>query len=273
MMTFVQRRIRNSIAVVVVGLFLYALAMHYVTPQYNIQIWSGWLLMTLLFLLFFYSIRKKIILLPIGKSSSWLQLHSYAGFLSLFVFLQHISFQLPNGIFEMTLAILFVGTAVSGIIGLVFSRIIPRYPTRRGEEVIYERIPQFIYELRSQALVLVVDCTSKTHSAAIADYYQNHLAWFFLKPEKTFFHLFGSMDYLHAMQSRHNNFCRYLNEQECVYAEQLFELVRKKYDLDFHYALQGLLKAWLFVHIPLTYSLIIAAIVHLLLIYAFVGNL
>jgi hypothetical protein len=46
-------------------------------------------------------------------------------------------------------------------------------------------------------------------------------------------------------------------------------LLREKRRLDFHYALQGLLKAWLFVHIPFTYSLLLFIVVHIVLVFGF----
>jgi hypothetical protein len=48
--------------------------------------------------------------------------------------------------------------------------------------------------------------------------------------------------------------------------------VRQKDGLDYHHALQLTLKLWLFVHIPLTYSLLIFSLVHLVLVYAFAGG-
>ena len=42
--------------------------------------------------------------------------------------------------------------------------------------------------------------------------------------------------------------------------ERLFALVRRKDDLDFHAARQGMLKTWLFVHIGLTYALVALAL-------------
>lgn len=272
-MTFNARRLKHSILLILACLLFSGMVKYFGTPLYRIQLWTGWTLFILMLLLFAYGIRKKITLLPLGKISNWLQFHCYAGLFSILVFFQHISFQLPNGIFETALGILFITTVMSGIVGLIFSRIIPQYLTRRGEEVIYERIPLFTYQLREQAKALVLECTLKTRSRAVADYYQNHLADFFYKPKRTVFHLYGSMGHLYEMQTRHNNFCRYLNAQEQTYAKQLFELVTKKYDLDFHYALQSVLKFWLFIHLPLAYALLIAILVHLLLIYAFLGQL
>ena len=100
-MTFNSRRLKNSLVLFVVCLLLNSLANYYGTPLYQIQIVSGWVLMILILLLFFYSLRKKLTLLPIGKTSSWLQFHSYAGFLSVLVFFQHLTYRLPNGFFEI----------------------------------------------------------------------------------------------------------------------------------------------------------------------------
>jgi hypothetical protein len=62
---------------------------------------------------------------------------------------------------------------------------------------------------------------------------------------------------------------RYTNEREREILDQLADLLREKRRLEFHYALQGLLKAWLFVHIPFTYSLLIFTVVHLVLVFGF----
>ena len=49
--------------------------------------------------------------------------------------------------------------------------------------------------------------------------------------------------------------------------------MKKKNELDYQYALQGVLKGWLFIHIPLTYGMLLLAITHLVLAYAFSGGL
>jgi hypothetical protein len=49
-------------------------------------------------------------------------------------------------------------------------------------------------------------------------------------------------------------------------------LIRRKDDLDFHEARQGLLKLWLFVHIGLTCALVLGATLHGILAHAFDGG-
>ena len=64
-----------------------------------------------------------------------------------------------------------------------------------------------------------------------------------------------------------------MSETERGYANQLRELVIRKDDLDFHFWLQATLKGWLFVHVPLSYCLLILSLLHVVLVYAFGGGL
>jgi peptidoglycan biosynthesis protein MviN/MurJ (putative lipid II flippase) len=54
--------------------------------------------------------------------------------------------------------------------------------------------------------------------------------------------------------------------------DEIAELVRQKDGLDYHHSLQLTLKLWLFVHIPLTYGLLIFSFVHIVLVYAYSGG-
>jgi hypothetical protein len=65
---------------------------------------------------------------------------------------------------------------------------------------------------------------------------------------------------------------RYLNEQERTRLEKLAQLVRQKDGLDYHYAVQTTLKLWLFVHLPLTYSLMLFSLLHIVVVFAFSGG-
>ena len=60
--------------------------------------------------------RKKLSVLPIGTAAFWLQLHIYAGFFTIFVFVAHIGYRWPNGSFESALAAVFTIVATSGVL-------------------------------------------------------------------------------------------------------------------------------------------------------------
>ena len=84
-------------------------------------------------------------------------------------------------------------------------------------------------------------------------------------------HLLGSSRATFSLLTGLDNMKRYLDDREMAYAERLRQLVESKDKLDYAYALQTVLKVWLFVHIPATYGLILLALLHLLLVYSFGG--
>lgn len=247
-----------------------ALHRHFSHSLPNYAYLTGWVLFGVMVLLTIYNARKKLPFLPIGSSESWLQIHIYAGFFTVVLFLIHLNFRLPTGWFEGTLAWLYALVTGSGIVGLVFTRVFPRRLAARGGEVIYEKIPELRYTLRERSESLALGGEGK--SPAIAEFYVRELAAFFAGPRNFWQHLLESRRPLNALTSELENLRRYLNEAERVTLEKLIALVRQKDGLDYHHALQTTLKGWLFVHLPLTYGLMIFTLLHIVLVFAFSGG-
>jgi hypothetical protein len=59
---------------------------------------------------------------------------------------------------------------------------------------------------------------------------------------------------------------RYLNTAEREFLQGIRELGMKKETMDVHYAKQKVLKHWLSVHVPLTVSLLVIALWHLVVV-------
>ena len=93
---------------------------------------SGWVLLGVMVLLALYNMRKRLPFLSLGSSEAWLQIHVYAGFFTVVLFLIHLNFRLPAGWFEGTLAWLYILVTGSGIVGLFLSRVLPRRLATRG---------------------------------------------------------------------------------------------------------------------------------------------
>ena len=235
---------------------------------------SGWVLMAVMILLTLYNMRKRLPFLSLGSSETWLQVHVYAGFFTVVLFLIHLSFRMPTGWFEGTLAWLYVLVTGSGIVGLFFSRILPRRLATRGGEVIYEKIPALRLALRqeAEALALAGGGGPVAPSPVIADFYILHLHDFFQGPKYFWPHLLDSRRPLNALMREVDDVRRYLNEAERGTLQKLSDLVRRKDGLDYHHALQATLKLWLFVHLPLTYSLMIFSVLHVIIVFAFSGG-
>ena len=75
-----------------------------------------------------------------------------------------------------------------------------------------------------------------------------------------------------SLLSEMSDLRRFLTDQEQGACEELYALVRRKDDLDFHESRQKLLKTWLFAHIALTYALVTLALLHAVLAHAFHGG-
>lgn len=245
----------------------------YYTPvlPYLVYIY-GWALFFLIVLLSLYNGRKKLPFLPLGNSEGWLQFHIYAGLLTILLFALHISFKVPTGWFEIILAVLYLLVTISGIFGLFFSRMIPKRLTTRGSEVIYERIPTIRRSLQEQAELLALKSVPTSQSTTIAEFYLRHLKSFFDRSQNFWAHQFEVRSPVNSLLNKISDLNRFLNEEERTTANKLAELVRQKDGLDYHRALQITLKTWLFVHIPLTYSLLIFSVIHVVIVFAFSGG-
>lgn len=231
---------------------------------------TGWVLFVFMVLLAVYNARKKLPFLPLGNSESWLQIHIYAGFFSVLLFLIHLNFRVPTGYFEGTLAWIYALVTASGVVGLGLTRVLPARLSSRGGEVICEKIPALRHALRQQAEALALGADAK--SPAIAEFYARKLNGFFSGPQNFWRHLLESRRPLNAVLVELEELRRYLNDAERATLEKLAQLVRQKDGLDYHRALQTTLKLWLFVHLPLTYSLMIFSLLHIVLVFAFSGG-
>lgn len=271
-MTFVAVHWRQITLLIVAAAAVVAMNTAYGLSLREAQFLSGWLLLAAVVFLALYNVRKKLRMLPLGSNTAWLGAHLFVGWLSILLFGLHIEWRLPNGWLESALALVYVLVAASGVLGLILSRTLAKRLTPRGEEVIFERIPEFRAKLQAQARELALDAARETDSSTISDWYLAHLADFFAGHRHFRHHLVASNRPLFGLLRQLDEMGRYLNETEKELAAPLRELVIKKYNLDFHYALQGTLKAWLFVHVPFSYALLILAVPHMVLAYAFSGG-
>ena len=268
-----QRILRKTLAILSLFLIFFVGHETYGLTLHNKSYFSGWTLAGLIGILTAYSIRKKISVLPIGAATSWLQFHVYLGLLSGLVFAIHVDWGIPTGWFEILLGAMFSSLFLSGVVGYYLDRHLPPLLTRRGEEVIFERIPGFMSELRRSAEDISIKCATETGSSTLSEHYIEHLAPFFSQPNKLLSHLRGSNRGFANTLRELDNMDRYLNDAERKFASQLRELATKKDDLDYQYALQITLKGWLLFHVPLAYSTVLLTLLHVVLAYAFGGGI
>jgi hypothetical protein len=272
MRSFAQRRVRNvgALMVALAGIWLLVRAQERTLSSSSFT--TGYLLLAAVLFLALYNIRKRLAFLPLGTSAAWLQWHLYVGLGTVGVFALHVGPRWPSGVLDTALAVIYLLTVLSGIIGLYFTRTIPAQLARVGEEVIFERIPAFRRHVGQQAGGVVLGAVAASGTTTLADFYVERLYAFFERGRGFSYLLWPTTTRRKSLMHEMQDLRRYLSDQEQGACEKLFGLVRRKDDLDFQEARQRLLKTWLFVHIGLTYALVVMALLHGLLAHAFAGG-
>jgi hypothetical protein len=233
------------------------------------QYFSGWALVIFMSGMLLLTVRKQLSTLPLGRVRLWLQVHYYLGFLTIGVFLIHSRFRLPDSLLEWLLWTLFCLVAVSGCCGGLLARTVPARLEARGERILFERIPVYRTQLAEEAEALALESLEDGNSVSLANVYSSSLGQYFARSRNIFAHLRLSSLPVSRIMGELESIERYLDNRGKARLARMRELVSAKDDLDFHYANGGLLKLWLFLHIPPTFAMILAIAAHVVIAYAF----
>jgi hypothetical protein len=227
---------------------------------------TGYSLFAIMVFLLLFNARKRLPMLPLGRAHWWTLAHSVAGILAAALFFLHAETVWPNSTYERAMTLLFYVATLSGIFGYVIQRLYPKRLTGTRLEVIYERIPLELAELREKAESVVLRCTKEARSETLARYYVETFEWFFRQPRFLISHLTGAHKSDYWIEHRIANSRHYLNEFEAEFLDELHALAEEKDKIDFHFAAQRLMKGWLLVHVPSVVGLIVLVLWHLLIV-------
>lgn len=272
MRTLVRRRLQNAslafLAVALAAAWAGRLELRLRDSSY----FTGWLLLAAILFLALFQLRKKLPAPPLGSATLWLQCHIYVGLATAGLYFVHAPLRWPNGRLESLLATLLFATLASGIVGLYWTRTLPRKLSRVGEEVLYERIAAIRGALRQRAETAVLAAVRLAGATTLGEFYSSHLQAYFSDTRSWKYRLVPTATHRRALMAELTEASRYFSDAERQTAEELFALVRKRDDLDYHEALLWRLRAWLFVHIGLTYPLLVFAGLHAWLAHVFRGG-
>ncbi|NND81687.1 MAG: hypothetical protein HKN50_04590 [Gammaproteobacteria bacterium] len=267
--SFPGRRRRNTLLTLILGAVIaFTLVLADISFRSTSE-WSGWMLVVGCLFLYLYSIRKRWSTLPVGRVAHWLQFHLYLSALVLLLFLFHLDWQLPSGWLGVSLAIVFAGTLISGMLGIYWSRVVPGLLTRLGDEVIYQRIPGIARKLNTQADALIMKSVEETDSVALAEYYENTAHRYFGAPKFQWWRLINSHESQHKSERELETLSRYMRPEEIAFADELRDLIRQKNLLNAHHTLQGLLKNWLLTHVTFSIAVLPLLILHIVVVFGF----
>ena len=268
MNSFAGRRLRN-VALVALTTGAVVTTNHiYDVSLRDAAFFNGWLLTGTMAFLTLMNLRKKLPVLSFVSVATWLQLHIYIGLLSAVLFFVHAGLRAPRGALDIGLWLGSVGLFASGIIGILLSRHLPHRISGCGERVLFERIPSLCAQLTHQAQELALKSVGQSGSSTIADFYVAQLDGYLRRPRHFWSHVLDRHRPLRHMQTLIAELKQYQDAEGRVILNEIAELVESKHQLDRQYAYSLVLKGWLFVHVPLTYGVVLLAAAHILAAYA-----
>jgi len=238
---------------------------------------DGWVLAGGMSLQLGFHIAIKMAKLSPKSIIRWRKVHIFVGFLLVAAFMSHSDFSLPNSGFDWSLWAGFVLVTLSGIFGayLAWST---KAKGRIEERVAYERIPARMSELAREVHDIVatpdpvaasIALPTPPYEAWIADLYTSHLHGFFAAHRNFSSHLIGSQRQLKRLTDEIDGLSRYVDAQGQEKLATISRLVVEKDRLDFARVHLALNRGWLFVHVPVTYALIVLSVLHVLVVYSF----
>jgi hypothetical protein len=238
---------------------------------------DGWVLAGGMAVQLYFHIAIKTASLSPKSAMRWRKIHIFLGYVLIAAFLSHSDFSLPDTGFEWALWTGFVLVTLSGIFGTYLTWSLKAKRTI-DESLSFDRIPTLRAELARDVHAAVAETDPAAasmglpglpHDAWIMDLYTNHLREFFQGQRNFSAHLIGSQRPLKRLTDEIDNLSRYVDQQSQEKLADIRNLVIEKDRLDFARVYLALTRIWLFVHVPVTYALIVLAVLHILAAYAF----
>jgi hypothetical protein len=242
---------------------------------------DGWVLALGMGVQLAFHIAIKTASLPPKSAARWRRIHILIGYLLIAVFVSHSDFSLPDTAFEWALWAGFVLVTLSGIFGTYLTWSL-RAKHGIDESLAYDRIPARRAELalavhaaaaQADPAVAAIALPAPPHDAWIMDLYRTHLRDFLRRPRNLTAHLIGSQRPLKRLTDEIDNLSRYVDQRSQEKLAAIRNLVVEKDRLDFARVHLGLARAWLFVHVPATYALIVLTLLHILVAYSYSSGL
>jgi len=237
--------------------------------------------------------RKKVPIWRVGRAQAWMRGHLWLGFISFPLIFFHSGFRFGVGL-TRALMWLFVVVFVSGIVGAILQHFMPRLTTQRIPlETIYEQIGRVRSLLVAEAQTLVAEASSalagnvsqateeqRAASASagtiggltvasglqVDEGASDQLQEFFRREMQPYIAHSGSMGMALADRNRSQSMFQQLrlllppNLHPSV--DDLENICEEKRELDQQTQYHRILHAWLLVHIPASYALLLLGAAH-----------
>lgn len=274
--SLITRTIRVVVlAVISVGLFLLVSIYGYALrdPRYL----DGWILAGGMSLQLGFHIAIKTNKLSPKSVVRWRKFHIFVGYLLIAAFLSHTNFSLPDAGFEWALWTGFALVMLSGIFGTYLTWSLKAkggIDDRFSSDLIPSRAAELAREVREVVTMPDPSSVASTlpappHDAWIVDLYANHLKDFFERRRNFFSCLVGSQNALQRLTAEIDSLSPYVDARGQEKLTAIRKLVVEKDRLDFARVHSALSRGSQFVHVPVTYGLVVISVLHVLVVYSY----
>ncbi|QDT10553.1 hypothetical protein [Planctomycetes bacterium K23_9] len=261
-LSFRNRRVVSLIATACALLIVWACAWLQDARLGSASHFTGFTLLAALFLLIMLGMRRRLPVLPLGSMSSWTQVHLYTGIFSSGVFLMHVPAVIGGGTFEFALSLLFWVVSLSGFYGVYVSRTVPRRLTAVAGQHRFDQVSNTRHRIGQTAEAVLHETKDSAAGKVLEAFYDDYLQSFFAKPPSLAYVLVPTGNRRRRLLGDIKDLDRYLEPDSRETAGRFAALIRRRDDLDYQYALQFRLRAWIAVHATFSIVLTAAAIVH-----------
>ena len=215
-------------------------------------------------------VRKKLPFLPVGNVQRWLRGHIWLTLLTIPLILLHSGFRL-GGPMTTTLMMLYAIVMVSGIYGLILQQ---RLPTMMKEslpaEIVFEQIPKVRAQLCAAAnklqRSLKEQATSGSVAVAIDVSQEEVLAAFIEQRLLPYLHARRGAKYRLGHAREADDIFRHLklrvDESYQARVDEMRRWCEERRLTDTQLRMQHWLHGWLFVHVPLSFLLLLMTVWH-----------
>lgn len=222
-------------------------------------IWYGIVATCLLVAVMTYAARRRRMdIRSLGPSRPYLLVHIYGGTLFLFVQFMHSSFRLPEGLLTWLLWLLSIWVVLTGIVGVLMQKWLALMLNQLRTEVQLPRIPALVAEIQHRSEEIVTDA-----GAVISDLFKAELQPALAQTRFSWRSFAGFVD---DKSTRFDFVGALVPAERQAELQELRDLVRTKAEIDVHYALQTVLRRWLWIHIPAAVVLIGLVVLHVFVV-------
>jgi len=231
------------------------------------------------------SFRKKLPIWRMGRTSTWMRAHLWLGLIGYPIILLHSGFSFGHGKLTWWMMLIFTIVIASGVLGAALQHWMPRVMTKQiPYETIYDEIPRIRGQLLDEADLKVAEvtgitvnqssmATSVTSSGGVIvtllqleEEMRNELTRFYSNEMRPYLEQAGgkgcSLAERKTSSATFDNLRTLLPDVVHRMVSDLEGICEEKRELDQQVKMQRVLHGWLFVHVPLSFALLLLAMVH-----------